>query len=142
MKKGIAIALVIVGTLGGVYGLAWANLMLFLTLYVPVGLILAFAATVAAAFGLDALRRLFKRHYGLSVPIFLLFTYLPPVFCAVIMWIVFFIALDLGYFSGLFAGLSEFLTVLSYSINAGVLLVFGMIWLAIFTAVEKRYREK
>lgn len=136
MKKGVAMFLAAVGTLAAVYGLAWANLILFLILY-PFGVILAVAVTAAAAFGLDTLRRLFKRRWGISLSVFVSIIYLPPMLCAVIMWIVYLALMNKGYFTGLFAGLGDFLITLSYSITAGAILVFGMIWFAVFETVKK-----
>lgn len=141
MKKALAIILLIVGTLLVSYGISWLAIILTLEIY-PFGIVIAVLVAAGDALLLDFLRRLFKRRFDLSMPIFLLCAYLPSVFCAVIGWVILITMEKNGYFTGLFAGLGEFLFVFSYSIAAGVLLVFGMIWLAIFTAVEKRCREK
>lgn len=144
MKKVLAIILLIVGSLLVSYGITWLAIILTLEIF-PFGIIIAAVVAASDALLLEMLRHLFKRRFDLSMPMFLLCAYLPSVFCAVIGWIVFVALKNTDHFTGDFgflAGLGEFLFAFSYSITAEVLLVFGMIWLAIFTAVEKRCREK
>ncbi|MDE7400034.1 MAG: hypothetical protein K2N06_10975 [Oscillospiraceae bacterium] len=137
MKKVLAIILLIVGSLLVSYGISWLAIILALENF-PLGIVIAVLIAAGDALLLEMLRHLFKRRFDLSMPMFLLCAYLPSIFCAVIGWIVFIVLKNAKYFTGFFAGLGEFLFVFTYSIAAGVLLVFGMIWLGIFTAVGKR----
>lgn len=141
MKKVLAIILLIAGSLLVSYGISWLAIILTLEIY-PFGIVIAVLVAAGDALLLEMLRHLFKRRFDLSIPMFLLCAYLPSVFCAVIGWIVFIALENAKYFTGFFAGVGEFLFVFTYSIAAGVLLVFGMIWLGIFTAVERGQKNR
>ena len=136
MKKPLAILLLIVGGLAGVFGLSFANVIIFFLLY-GAGLAVDIALTLAAAFGIDRLRVLFKRKYEMKAPKFLVLAYVPSVLCSAAAVIIFMELDRAGYFEGLFAGLGEFIFSLSYVITAGAILIMAFIWLIISTIITK-----
>lgn len=79
----------------------------------------------------------------LSAPKFILLAYLPSVIGAAGSWIYYFIMVEQAErFVGIFRGLlGEFLFAFSYSITAVVVIVFGIIWTAIFTATERQWKN-
>lgn len=140
MKKGLAITLLAIGAVLGIFGLAWLAILLTLSLY-PVGIILSVVIAAAATFGLDALRRLFKRQYGFSDPNFMLCAYLPSVICAAAYFIWYSAMEGSNRFIGLFAGLGEFIFTLSYSTTAVVMPVLELIFLIVLTNLKKKREE-
>lgn len=137
MKKGFAIILLISGSLLVSYGISWLAIILVLENF-PLGIVIAVLVAAGDALLLEFLRRLFKRYFDLSTPRFFLCAYVAPAIGAAASWIYFLAMKNAGHFFGGMAGFGEFLFAFTYSITAGVLLFFGVIWLGIFTAVEKR----
>ncbi|MBD5110951.1 MAG: hypothetical protein HDT42_00205 [Ruminococcaceae bacterium] len=141
MKKVLAIILLIAGSLLVSYGISWLAIILTLEIY-PFGIVIAVLVAAGDALLLDFLRRLFKRRFDLSTPKFFLCAYAPPIIGAAASWIYYLVMENADRFLGFMAGLGEFLFAFTYSIASGVFLVFGMIWLGIFTAVGKRRKNR
>ena len=137
MKKVLAIILLIAGSLLVSYGISWLAIILTLVIY-PLGIVIAAAVAAGDALLLEMLRHLFKRRFDLSTLKFFLCAYAPPIIGAAASWIYYLAMENADRFLGFMAGLGEFLFAFTYAIAAGVLLIFGMIWLGIFTAVGKR----
>ena len=140
MKKPLAVVLLVVGGLVGIFGLSILNLALFFLIWGP-GVFIAIAATLAAAFGIDCLRRLYKRKYELKTARFLVCAYVPSVLCAAIAYITVLKLDEAGYFTGFLAGLGEFMITFSYLITAGAALAAAFVWLAVLRIINKRRKE-
>lgn len=137
MKKSLAIVLLIIGGLAANFVMSSLNLVLFFTL-MGGGILIGIALAMAAAFGLDCLRKLFRRKYGLNAAKFFLCAYAPPIVGAGILLGVVLLLDAAGYFSGLFAGLGEFIAALSCVITSGALAAAGGLWLAVSAVIERR----
>lgn len=137
MKKTLAIIILIIGSALAVFGVSIGFLTVLLILVGP-GVLVAIALALAAAFGIDCLRRLFHRKYGLNAGLFFLCAYAPSAATSVILYIVVALLDEAGYFSGMFPGLGEFLLAISYMLSAFALAAAGGIWLVIMTAVERK----
>lgn len=140
MKKPLAIVLLILGGFAGIFGLSLVNLILFgnlLSLGNLVGLIL----TASAAFGIDGLRVLFARKYGLSAPKFFLCAYVPSVTATLVYFTVVLYLDSVGYFTGFFAGLGEFIMGLAWLATSAVAIIFGFIIFAIKTHFYKERKQ-
>lgn len=118
--------LLILGNLIAVFGLAIIGLWLGLLLGVP-GILITAAAVIALGFASSRIFKIFRKKYELKLSRFILFSYVPSAIGAVIYWIVFALLDDIGFFTGLFAGLGEFLYGLSLSPTAAVYLISGIV---------------
>lgn len=129
MKKPAAISLLFICNPAVVFVMTIVNLLTFLlTLSLEAAVIIGLAALVALGFASSRIYRVFKRKYELRKIWFIIISYVPSVIGALIYWIVY-MALDAAdYFTGLFAGLGEFIFLLSLAPTAIVYLISGTIW--------------
>lgn len=141
MKKSLAVVLLVIGSALAVFGAAVGFLCLVFVLY-EWGVLIAIVLTLAAAFGIDCLRRLFRRKYGLNAGLFFLCAYMPSAVISMTSMIVFTLLDDAGYFSGMFAALGEFLMAFAYIVMAFSFAAAGGIWLVIMTIVERKRSGK
>lgn len=130
MKKGVAIGLLVIGSLAAIGGISVANLILFFVIYGP-GLALAILVTAGAVFGITRLRGVFERHYGMSYPRFGLLAFVPSIAVSGIFFIVMLILDGAGYFSGFFEGLLESLYAFGWLLTSGAAAFIGAIMLAV-----------
>lgn len=130
MKKGVAVGLLVVGSVAVIGGISLANLCLFFGLYGG-GLVLAILVTSGAVFGITRLRGAFERRYGISAPKFALLAFVPSVAVSGIFYIVILILDKAGYFRGFLAGLGEFIYGLVWLITSAAAVVLGAAMLAI-----------
>lgn len=140
MKKGVAIGLLVIGSLAAIGGISVANLILFFVIYGP-GLASAILVTAGAVFGITRLRGVFERHYGMSYPRFGLLVFVPSLAASLIAYIVFQILDKAGYFKGFFAGLGEYLFTLTWLITSAAAAVIGAVMLVISCARKRAKAE-
>lgn len=137
MKKGLAVMLVVFGSILIFFGISFANLMLYLLL-LEFGVVLGIILTAGAAFGIGRLRGVFERRYGFSSPKFFLCAYAPSVAAAGIYYLIFTILDSAKIFRGMMAGLLELLIGLSWLITAGVAAASGAVILIISANIRAK----
>lgn len=141
MKKPLTVILLILGGLAAGAGLGVLNMILFLVLY-PVGAALAILLILAASFGIDCLRYLYKKKFGMKTQRYLVCAYVPSVLFSAMFFIIV-LRLDAGgYFQGFMAGLGEFVFGLSWMLSSGALLVTSFIWLMLSGVIHRKKPEE
>lgn len=138
MKKYILTILAVIGAFLAEIGIACLAIIIVLALSFSIGLPLLILIAASAAFGLDALRRVFKRKFGFSSVKFMIYAHLPSIVFLISYWIYDMAMESADHFTGFMAGLGEFLFAFSHSITVVTILMMQIIIAMIFTAVEKR----
>lgn len=133
MKKPLAITILVLGSAPAIFGAAIGILCLMFLLF-EWSLPVTIALVIAAAFGIDCLRRLFRRKYGLNAGLFFLCVYAPSVAVSVSSFVVISLLNVVG--------LGEFIMALVYIITAFSFAAAGGIWLAILTIVGRKRSGK
>ena len=141
MKKPLATFLLILGGLAVGVGLGVLNMILFLALY-PAGAVLAILAILAASFGIDCLRRLYKKKFNIKTQRYLVCAYVPSVLFSAMFFLIV-LRLDAGgYFEGFMAGLGELVFGLSWMISSGAAWVTSFIWLMLSDVIHRKKPEE
>lgn len=129
MKKPAAMSLLVICNLAVVFVMALINLVIFfMTFSLATAILIGLAALTALGFASSRALRLFKQQYGLRTRWFILASYVPSVVGAAVCFIVYLILNRSGYFMGYFAGLAEFLFLISFAPTATAYLISGTVW--------------
>lgn len=128
IKKFIAALLTLICSAAAVFLLTNLNLIIFtLTLFnLPMTILIGLSLAVALGFASSRVAKLLKRRIGLRVRWFALSAYAPSFIGAVVYWLAYLKLSDLHYFTGYFAGLSEFIFGLSLAPTAAVYMMSGL----------------
>lgn len=142
MKKPLAIIILLIAASAVIYGLSIVYLLLALALFDCGGVLIDIAATLAAGIGIDRLRRLYHRKYGLKAPLFFVCAYLPSIVGSAVYFAVYNYLDGIGYFEGFFAGLGEFILGLSWIATAAAFTAAGGLYLfiSLITDIIKKRR--
>lgn len=140
MKKTLAIIILLIAASAVIYGLSFVYLLIALALFDSGGVLIDIAVTLAAGIGVDRLRRLYRRKYGLKAPLFFVCAYLPSIVGSAVYFAVYNYLDGIGYFEGFFAGLGEFVLGLSWIATAAAFTAAGGLYLLISFIIEKKRR--
>lgn len=130
MKKALSISLLVICNAAAVFVLSVLFLLLFLlvSFNLPLTVLIGLAVLAALGFASSRILRFFKRRFDLQTPLFILFSHVPPVIGAAVYWIVFSALRAAGYFTGYFAGLSEFIFAIVLAPTAAGYFISGAVW--------------
>lgn len=128
VKKGVSVALLIIGVLVVSFMLMLLNF--FATMIENIGYAIAVAMTLAASFGIDRIRLVFREKYAMNSALFWVFAYVP----ALLLTAVFIIQItDLNaYFSGSYSYPSYVIPISNITFAAS-----GAFWIIVFKIAEK-----
>lgn len=130
MKKPLAITLLVLGNLAAVIGISLLLLFVALTLDVGLAIIIGLAVLTVLGFASSRIEKLFGRKYDMKRSRFILAAHVPSAAGSIIYLIVICVLDAAGAFSGMFAGLLEFLVALSLVPTSLVYLISGVMWVS------------
>ncbi len=136
VKKPLAIILLLFGALLVFFIAAFAYVLIFLNVG-GFGLLINIAATLAAGIGVDRLRRLFRKKYGLKAPLFFVCAYLLSIIGSVVYLAVFAYLDSIGYFVGFLAGLGELILGIAWLVTAAAFTAVGGLYLLFSFIIQK-----
>lgn len=142
MNRPIAIILLIAGGIAMTCALAFADLMLAVSIF-PVGIVLAIALCIGVTLLLDLLRKKLSSSLGIGTAVFICSLYLPALAVALLSMGIVFHLDNSGYWDGqFFGGLFEYLLSLSGIITSAALPVMMLLVLLYYRIVGNISRRK